>query len=67
MSARVIITFRDGVKKEFPDPKSGVISQRGYCVKYGEGIVTLIDPYDVWTTWPLDIIASVTEEPQPRG
>lgn len=66
MSARVVIKFRDGVTKEYPDPKSGVVTQRGYRVVYENGVLRLMDPYDVWISWPMDIIESVTEEPQAR-
>lgn len=66
MSVRVVIEFRDGTKREWPDPKSSVMNSRGYRVKYGDGVVTLMDPYDHSITWPLDIIASITEEPQKR-
>ena len=62
MSTRVVIKFRDGVVREFPDPKSHVINGRGYRVVYENGVLRVMDPYDVWTSWPLDIIESVTEE-----
>ena len=66
MSARVVIKFRDGVVKVYPDLKQGFVNQRGYKVVYENGVLRLMDPYDVWTSWPLDIIESVVEEPQAR-
>ena len=66
MSARVVIKFRDGVVREWPDPKSHVIYRRGYRVVYENGVLRLMDPYETWTSWPRDIIESVTEEPQAR-
>lgn len=62
MASRVVIAFRDGTKREWPDPKLRVIKSREYIIRYGEGIVTLIDPYNAHTTWPLDIITSIVEE-----
>lgn len=66
MSARVVVKFRDGTVREFPDPRVGVTNMRGYRVVYENGVLRVMDPYDVWLNWPLDIIESVIEEPQPR-
>ena len=63
MPASVKIKFRDGTIKQYPDPKQAIVNGRGYKVVVEHGVLRLMDPYDVWTSWPLDIIESIEEQP----
>jgi len=66
VSQRIIIRFRDKSCTTLPDPRSKIISVKSYVVAYGNGIVTITDPYSVKTTYPLDLIESIEETPDPR-
>lgn len=61
MAAKVVINFRDNTFIEFSKP-----SVKGYRVVYREGVVSIVDPFEAETSYPLDTVKSIYEEPQPR-
>lgn len=66
MSGRIVINFRNGTKKEWPDPASRVIYTREHSINYKDG-VAYVSIYDGPTeTFPLDTIENVYEEPRAR-
>lgn len=66
MSVRVVVNFRDGTKREWPDPASRVISSREYVVSYKDGVMSIGRYEEATETFPLDLVGNVYEEPRAR-
>lgn len=62
MSARIVVNFRDGTKREWP-PK-GLLAE--YYAKYENNMLIIYDRHDQTISFPLDTVASVEETPRAR-
>ncbi len=60
---RIVIKFRDGTEREFPDERRSGGSYAN-SIRYEGSFVVVKDPWDKETAFPVDMVAEVKTWPR---